>query len=114
MKSWILKRGCPNNVIEKEMKKAKFSKISSTRKDNTKGVPLVATYHPSLKNIIQIINRNSYLLYMDKEVKKVFTLKPMVSLRSARKLSSYLVRVKLYPIERKVGSFKCKSKRCKT
>ena len=36
----------------------------------------------------------------------------MVSYRSARKLSSYLVRAKLYPIERKVGSCKCKGKSC--
>ena len=33
-------------------------------------------------------------------------------LRSARKLSSYLVRAKLYLIERIVGSHKCKDKRC--
>ena len=51
---------------------------------------------------------------MDQEVKKVFTPKPIVSFHSARKLSSYLVRAKLYPTERKVGSFKCKGKRCKT
>ena len=51
MKSWFLKRGYPNNLIEKEMKRIKFSKISSTRKDNAKGVPLVVTYHPGLKNI---------------------------------------------------------------
>ena len=85
MKSWFLKRGYPNNVIEKEMKKVKFSKVSSTRKDNPKGVPLVVTYHPGLKNINQIINKNVHLLYMDQEVKKVFTPKPMVSFRSARK-----------------------------
>ena len=36
----------------------------------------------------------------------------MVSFRSARKISSYLVRAKLYPLERMVGSCKCKSKRC--
>ena len=66
-------------MIEKEMKKVKSSKISSTRKDNTKLVPLVVTYHPSFKNINQIINRNLHLLYMDQEVKKVFTAKPMVS-----------------------------------
>ena len=101
MKSWFLKRGYPNNVIEKEMKKVKFSKISSTRKDNTKGVPLVVTYHPGLK----FINRNLHLLYVDQKVKEVFTPKSMVSFRSARKLSSYLVRAKLYPLERKVGSF---------
>ena len=73
MKSWILKRGYPNNVIEKEMKKVEFSKISSTRKDNTKGVSLVVTYHPSLKNVNQIINRNLHLLYMDQEVKSIYT-----------------------------------------
>ena len=49
---------------------------------------------------------------MDQEVKKVFTPKPMVSFRSARKLSSYLVRAKLYTLKRKVGSFKCKGKWC--
>ena len=36
----------------------------------------------------------------------------MVSYRSAHKLSSYIVRAKQYPIERKVGSCKCKGKRC--
>ena len=38
----------------------------------------------------------------------------MASFRSAKKLSSYLVRAKLYSLERKVGSFKCKGKRCQT
>ena len=49
---------------------------------------------------------------MDQEVKRAITLQPMVSYRSARKLSSYLVRVKLHPIERKVGSSRCNGKRC--
>ena len=49
---------------------------------------------------------------MDKEVKKVFTPRPMVLFCSARKLNSYLVRAKLYPLERTVGSYKCKGKRC--
>ena len=75
---------------------------------------IAVTYHPGLKNISQIINKNLHLLYMDQEVKKVFTPKPMVSFRSARKLSSYLVRAKLYPLKRKVGSFECKGKRCQT
>ena len=49
---------------------------------------------------------------MDNEVKKVFTPKPMISFRSARKLSNYLVRAKMYPVERIVGSKNCGSKRC--
>ena len=36
----------------------------------------------------------------------------MVSFLGARKLSSYLVRAKLYPLERSAGLFKCKGKRC--
>ena len=49
---------------------------------------------------------------MNDEVKNVFTPKPMVSFRSARKLNSYLVRAKLYPEERVKGSFRCGSSRC--
>ena len=73
------------------MKKVKLSKISATRKNNTKGVSLVVTYHAGLKNI----DHNLHLLYMDQEVKEVFTPKLMVSFRSSRKLSSYLVRANL-------------------
>ena len=36
----------------------------------------------------------------------------MVSFRSVRKISSYLVRAKVYSLERTVGSFKCKKSRC--
>ena len=51
---------------------------------------------------------------MNEEAKKVFTPGPMTSFRSAMKLSSYLVRVKLYPTEQTVGSFKYNGKRCQT
>ena len=47
----------------------------------------------------------------ESDFKKVFTPKLMISFRSARKMSNYLVRAKLYPEERTKGSFKCGSKR---
>ena len=37
---------------------------------------------------------------------------PMVTFRSSRKLSGYLVRAKLYPLERVTGSCKSHGKRC--
>ena len=40
---------------------------------------------------------------MNAEVKQTFTPGPIVFSKSSRKLSSYLVRAKLYPIERIVG-----------
>ena len=38
-----------------------------------------------------------HLLYQDESVKQVFTSPSIVSYRSGRKLSSYLVYAKLYP-----------------
>ena len=49
---------------------------------------------------------------MDKEVKKVFSVAPIVSFKSARKLCSYLVRAKLYPLQRTMGPIKCNKPRC--
>ena len=114
MRSWFYKRGYPKGLVEKEMRKVKFSGYTRRNKREKKGVPFVITYHPSLKNIGRIINQNLYILYINEEVKSVFTPAPITSFRSARKLSSYLVRAKLYPLERSVGSVQCKGKRCQT
>ena len=70
------------------------------------------TFHPILRNLSKIIQGNMYLLNINEEVRKTFSPGPMVSFRSARKLSSYLVRAKLYPWQRKVGSSKCGKRRC--
>ena len=56
--------------------------------------------------------KHLYLLYTDQEVERDFTPGPMTSFRSARKISSYLVRAKSYPLERRVGSFKCGGGSC--
>ena len=66
------------------------------------------TYNPAFKKLFQLIRKNLQLLYADKEIKKVFSPAPFVSFRGAINLK----RSKIYPLERKVGSEKCKSKRC--
>ena len=107
-----MKRGYPQKIINTKMSKVKFN-VDNKRSNNRqkKGVSFVVTFHPKL-NVLQNINKDLYLLYMSDEVKRVFTPKPMVSFKSSHKISSYLVRVELYPIERTVGSFRCGSKRC--
>ena len=99
--------------IDKEMLKVKFnfSKKINPNEKKEKGVSQVITYHPSINCLIEIIRDNLHLLHMNDKVKKVFSPKSMISFRSTRKLSCYLVRDKLYPIERTVGSFKC-TKQC--
>ena len=111
IKSWFLKRGYLLDLVEGETKKVN-NVNNRSRGKSIKGVPFVLTYHPKLKSLNKILTKNLYLLYMDKEVKKIFTPKPMISFRIAIKLSNYLVRTKMYPIERIVGSKNCGSKRC--
>ena len=91
------------------MKKVKFFKNGNVvrKRDPRKGILFVLIYHPLFKSMDKIINKKLNLTYMDNEFKKVFTPKPMISFRTAREMSSYLVRAKLYPEERTKGSFKC-------
>ena len=51
---------------------------------------------------------------MNEEAKIVFTPALMISFRRARKFSSYLLMVKLHPIERTLISFKYNERRCQT
>ena len=112
MKLWFLKWGYPENIVDQELGKVEPSESSRRINKKHKAVYLVATYHPLLQNIGRIFHRHLDLLYTDQEVERVFTPGPMALFRSARETSSYLVRAKLYPLERCVGSFKCGGRRC--
>ena len=49
MKLWFSKREYPEDLINSEISKVKFSNLrlkSNDKNDNRKGIPLVATYHP--------------------------------------------------------------------
>ena len=95
MKEWFIKRDYPVSVNEKEMKRFVFlSKVKSLKRLRKEYHLLLLTTHYLINSII---HRNFYLLYMNQELKNVFTPGPIVSFRSARKISSYLVRAKLPP-----------------
>ena len=76
------------------------------------GIPLVVTYNPAFRNLSTTLRKNFNILCSDAEIRKIFTLSPFVAYRSARIFKSVLVRSKVYPLERTVGSSKCGSKRC--
>ena len=69
-------------------------------------------YHPSHKNIGKFINRNYHVLYMNEEVKKIFTPVLVISFHTVWKLSSYLVIAVHLPWERIFGSCQWKGKWC--
>ena len=70
------------------------------------------TYHSLLNSLYGIIRKNLYLFNINQKVKEAFSSQPRVSFRSASKLSNFMVRAKLYPLARKVGSYKYRSNRC--
>ena len=113
MRSWFVKREYPEKMIDSEIRKVKFNiKETNSKNKSQNGAPFVVTYHPLLNSLYGIIRKNLYLFNMDQKVKEVFSSHPMVSFRSTRKLSSCLVRVKLYPLERRMGSYKCCCNHC--
>ena len=58
------------------------------------------------------IHYHLYLFNMDQKVKGTFSSQPMESFCSARKSSSYFIQAKLYPLERRVVSHKCRCNCC--
>ena len=113
MRSWFVKREYPKKLIDSEITKVKFNIRETNRKNKGKnGVPFLVTYHPLLNSLYGIIRKNLHLLNMDQRVKQVFSSQRIVFFRSTHKLSSYLVRAKLYPLERRMGSCKCRCNRC--
>ena len=55
MKSWFPKRAYPEDMIDKETKKVKFSEKNSRKSKGSKVVPFVVTYHPSLNCLSRIL-----------------------------------------------------------
>ena len=80
---------------------ASNNSANNSKQEKETGVPLVTTYHPRHKDLNSLIKRNLQHLYADQEVKKMFTPSPFVSFRSARNLKNFLVRSKVYPLNRK-------------
>ena len=69
-------------------------------------MPVVVTYHPLLNSLRKVLCKNLDIIGMDEKVKKMFCPRHLVSFRSARKVSSYFFRAKLYPLQKTVDSIK--------
>ena len=82
------------------MEQVKFPSGNIVQRKKSKGILFVVMYHPLLKQLQGILRRNKCLRNINAEVKQTFSPVPMVSFRSSRKISSYLIRAKLYPVDR--------------
>ena len=115
---WFKERDYPENVVDKETKRAlespslgcsKTSERSVSRNCGT-GVPLLVNCNPIIYCLGQVICKNLCFLCQDEPI---FNPAPFVSFRTARTVRSHLVRANVYLVgERLVGSRKCNTNRC--
>ena len=111
IKSWFQAIDYPKHLVQKEISKVQFLKENSnTKQSKSKRVIFVGTYHPLLKSSQSLINKHLNILYLDENA-EAFIPGTMVTFRSSRKLSGYLVRTKSYPLARVTGSCK-RYKKC--
>ena len=100
------------NQVAREFQSKSNSSANNNKQGKETDIPLITIYHPRLKDISSLIKKNLQHLYTDQKVKKVFTPTPFVSFRTAMNLNIFLVRSKVYPLDRKVSSEKSNRKRC--
>ena len=111
-----MSRGYPSELVKRQLKKVKETSretlLSGKNVEKKVGVPLIITYHPRLSNFGDFLKKNFYLLQVDPEVRKLFQVSPFVSFQSGYSLRNHLVRAKVQPLKREVGSDKCGKKSC--
>ena len=70
------KQGYPKWLIDTEVEKVKFPCTLRKKDTKMKGILLVITYHPLLKDFASVVRKHLYILYLNKEVKEIFTTGP--------------------------------------
>ena len=106
LKDWFEERGYPEDMVNKETKRALESpSLGRSKTFETSvsgncgtGGPLVVNCNSILSRLGKVIRKNLCFLYQDEEVKQLFNPALFVSFRSVRTLRSHLVRVKVYPV----------------
>ena len=112
MEEWFLARGYSEIVVNNQIDKVVFVRDQSVKKNLESGIPFITTYLCKVKELGKLNRDLLPFLYSNEEVQKIFSPPPIVSYRSARKIKDFIVRSKLYLVERKVGCRRCGSSRC--
>ena len=86
--------GYPGKVVNDQIDKVVFSKNLPLKKSSKNWIPFVATYRTKVKDFGKLIKDLLPFLYSDEEV---------FSYRSAEKIKDYIIRSKLYYVQRSVG-----------
>ena len=120
--SFFEKRQYPRKVLLKALERVQGmdrTTIMAPKTTNVKSstrIPLVVSYHPSVRPIVKSIYRNVELLTQDPSTREYFPEPPITAFRSEKNISSHLVRAShpqpLMPDP--AGTFPCNRVRCNT
>ena len=86
-------------MINREIGRVKFGEKKQNRNKSAKGISFAVTYHLMLESPCKIPQNNVHLMYINKEVRRTFNPRPIICFKTPRKICSYLVRAKLYPLK---------------
>ena len=89
----LTERGYPDNLVEKELKKADSMKAGQSRRrqNKTDRVPLVLTYSSFLPDVRKILQQKRKILHGSDNLKKLFPQNSLLAYRRGRNLRDDLV-----------------------
>ena len=97
-KQGLKARGYPENIIERSLSEVNVASRQSalSRTQKPKGheclLPFVTTYHPSVKNLKQILMEHWTLIHNQPLLKTIFTKPPIICYKTGKSLKDMLVR----------------------
>ena len=98
-KTHLKERGYPETLISTILAEINFEgrklALQQRRKQNTRILPFVPQYRPSVPNLKQILMQKWHLIQQQPLLNKIFKDPPMVAYKRGRSLKDILVRAKL-------------------
>ena len=97
--SRLITRGYPHEMIQTTLSEVNFAKRQSAlqqkKKTRKQILPLVTTYHPSVRNLKNILMQNWNLIQNQPLLKNIFKDPPIISYKRGQSLKDMLVRAKI-------------------
>ena len=98
-KSRLITRGYPHEMIQTTLSEVNFAKRQSAlqqkKKTRKQILPFVTTYHPSVRNLKNILMQNWNLIQNQPLLKIIFKDPPIISYKRGQSLKDMLVRAKI-------------------
>ena len=97
--SCLITRGYPHKMIQTTLSEVNFAKRQSAlqqkKKTRKQILPFVTTYHPSVRNLKNILMQNWNLIQNQPLLKSIFKDLPIISYKRGQSLEDMLIRAKI-------------------